>query len=242
AVDAALAPLLADLRASPRPTLIVVTADHGEGLGDHGEQSHGLFAYESTLRVPLIIAEASGSPKSPRTQSRSFFPNLEVSASEDARGGEASTTPARHVDVLPTILNAVGLPAAHDLPGRALLTAAERADASSPLPSYFEAMSATLNRGWAPLAGVIVDREKYIDLPAAERYDLASDPMERSNVAGRSPERDRTLAATLRGFNATAPAQRQAEDAETIARLRALGYVSGGAPARVRYTEADDPK
>src|SRR5262245_1267375 len=57
AVDAALAPLLDDLRASTRPTLVIVTADHGEALGDHGEQSHGLFAYESTLRVPLIIAE-----------------------------------------------------------------------------------------------------------------------------------------------------------------------------------------
>src|SRR5438094_5156431 len=60
ATDAALAPLLDDLRSSGRPTLVVVTGDHGEALGDHGEQSHGLFAYESTLRVPLIIAEISG--------------------------------------------------------------------------------------------------------------------------------------------------------------------------------------
>src|SRR5207247_1594383 len=57
AVDAALAQLLEDLRASPRPTLVVATGDHGEALGDHGEQSHGLFAYESTLRIPLIVAQ-----------------------------------------------------------------------------------------------------------------------------------------------------------------------------------------
>ena len=57
ATDAALAPLLDDLRAAPRPTLVIVTGDHGEALGDHGELSHGLFAYESTLRIPLIIAE-----------------------------------------------------------------------------------------------------------------------------------------------------------------------------------------
>ena len=55
ATDAALAPLLDDLRAATRPTLVIVTGDHGEGLGDHGELTHGLFAYEATLRIPLII-------------------------------------------------------------------------------------------------------------------------------------------------------------------------------------------
>src|SRR5207244_11621807 len=76
----------------------------------------------------------------------------------------------------------------------------------------------------------------------AERYDLVGDAGERTKLAGRSPERDRTLAGTLRGLNATAPGQRQAEDAAAAARLRALGYVSGNAPAKARYTEADDPK
>ncbi len=60
ATDAALAPLLDQLRASAQPTLVVVTGDHGEGLGDHGELTHGLFAYEATLRVPLIVAEIGG--------------------------------------------------------------------------------------------------------------------------------------------------------------------------------------
>ena len=59
ATDAALAPLLDDLRASTRPTLVIVTAITAKALGDHGEQSHGLFAYESTLRVPLIVAQVA---------------------------------------------------------------------------------------------------------------------------------------------------------------------------------------
>src|SRR6185503_12830858 len=84
ATDAALAPLFDDLRSGP-PTLVILTADHGEALGDHGEQAHGLFAYESTLRVPLIISELGGA------------------AGRD-RGGEVSSVPARHVDILPTIL------------------------------------------------------------------------------------------------------------------------------------------
>ena len=99
-----------------------------------------------------------------------------------------------------------------------------------------------LNRGWAPLTGVIVEREKYIDLPIVERYDLAADPAERSNLADRSPERDRALAAILRGFNPALPGQRVTEDPDAAARLRALGYTAGNAPVKARYTEADDPK
>src|SRR5206468_8093632 len=60
ATDAALAPLLDDVAAGQHPTLVVITGDHGEALGDHGEATHGLFAYESTLRIPLIIAELGG--------------------------------------------------------------------------------------------------------------------------------------------------------------------------------------
>jgi tetratricopeptide (TPR) repeat protein len=87
-----------------------------------------------------------------------------------------------------------------------------------------------------------VDRDKYIDLPIAERYDLAADAAEASNLHGKSPERDRALAAALSGFGPVLPGQRATEDADTAARLRALGYVSGTAPAKARYTEADDPK
>src|SRR5262249_30751740 len=64
ATDAALAPLLDDVRATDGSTLVIVTGDHGEALGDHGEQTHGLFAYESTLRVPLIISEIAGKVRS----------------------------------------------------------------------------------------------------------------------------------------------------------------------------------
>ncbi|MBW8866233.1 MAG: sulfatase-like hydrolase/transferase [Acidobacteria bacterium] len=225
AVDAALAPLFDDLRSASQRTLVVVTGDHGEALGDHGEVTHGLFAYESTLRVPLIIAEIGGS------------------SATDVAGvrPQPDRAPARHVDILPTILEAVGQPLPADLPGRSLLTAAERADVTA-RPSYFEAMSAMLNRGWAPLNGVLVDREKYIDVPIAERYDLAADPIEQVNLAGKAAGRDRTLAAVLRGFNAPPPGQRQTEDAEAVARLRALGYVSGTAAAKAHYTDADDPK
>ena len=222
ATDAALAPLVTDVTSSSRPTLVVVTGDHGEALGDHGEQTHGLFAYESTLRVPLIVAEiGGGSPARPVK--------------------EVSDVPVRHIDILPTLLDATSQPVPADLPGRTVLPASERR-AGSQRPSYFEAMSAMLNRGWAPLTGVLVEREKYIDLPIAERYDVGTDAGETSNLAGRAPDRDRTLAAALGGFHAPLPGQRRAETPETAAQLRALGYVTGGTPVKARYTDADDPK
>ncbi|HEX7139572.1 MAG TPA: tetratricopeptide repeat protein, partial [Vicinamibacterales bacterium] len=222
ATDAALAPLFDDVRAGGRPTLVLVTGDHGEALGDHGEASHGLFAYESTLRVPLIMTE--------------------VGSGGRADGGEVSGVAARHVDVLPSILDAAALPIPADLAGRSLLPAAERRGAGQPRVSYFEAMSGMLNRGWAPLAGVLVDRAKFIDLPLPERYDLAADEAETTNLIGRDPARDRTLARLLSGFAATSPTARLAEDAEAAARLRSLGYLSASPVAKQHFTEADDPK
>jgi tetratricopeptide (TPR) repeat protein len=103
-------------------------------------------------------------------------------------------------------------------------------------------MTAMLKRGWAPLSGVLVDREKYIDLPIDEFYDLASDPRESQNRAPRSSERVRALAARLSAFNATLPGDQRIENAEVRARLQSLGYVSGSAPRKARYTEEDDPK
>jgi len=225
ATDAALGPLLADVRAADRPSIVVVTGDHGEALGDHGEESHGLFAYESTLRIPLIVAELDARRGDARSAER----------------GEISHVPARHVDILPTLLEGAGQPVPGDLPGRSLLAAADRRG-SGPRQSYFEAMAAMLNRGWAPLSGVLADREKFIDLPIPERYDLASDPGETVNLAGRSPDRDRVLAAALGTFNAPLPGARRTETPETAAQLRALGYTSGSAPLKSHYTENDDPK
>ena len=233
ATDAALAPLLDDVRAAAAPTLVVVTGDHGEALGDHGELTHGLFAYEATLRIPLIVAEIGGAGGASAAGR---------SGGSGGAGGEVSSVSARHIDILPTILDAVGQPVPSGLPGRSLVPAPERVAGAPPRSSYFEAMSGMLNRGWAPLTGVLVDREKYIDLPIPERYEVGTDPKEQSNLVGRAPERDRTLVAALAGYRAPLPGARLAEDAEARARLRALGYTSGSAPAKARYTEANDPK
>jgi len=89
---------------------------------------------------------------------------------------------------------------------------------------------------------VLVNREKFIDLPLPELYDLAEDPAENTNLVDARAERRRVLEARLEAFGPIAPGRRQAEDAETAARLRALGYTSGSARPRKIYTEDDDPK
>ena len=222
--DAALGPLFARLTSLARPTLVVVTADHGESLGEHGELTHGLFAYESTLRVPLIVAEID-----PRR------------AGSPAKG-IVIADPVRHIDLLPTLLDAAAAPATGTLPGaslRGLIADGHGADR----PSYFEAMMATVTRGWAPLRGVVVARDKFIDLPASELYDLAADPRETKNLAGSNPPRAQVLLNTLKTFNMAPPGRAREETAETVERLRSLGYIGGGTAAvKETYTEADDPK
>jgi arylsulfatase A-like enzyme/Flp pilus assembly protein TadD len=220
--DHALGVLLDRIAALPRRTLVIVTADHGESLGEHGELTHGVFAYESVLRVPLIVAELGGG------------------ASES--GGRVITTPARHVDLLPTVLDTLGI--SDSTPGAGTsLRPVVNAGNGDDRPSYFESMTATIQRGWAPLRGVVVQGEKYIDLPIAELYDLRADPKEARNAAAVTPARVEVLLNTLRGFNMTAPGRPRQESAATIERLRSLGYIGGGSAAtREQYTEADDPK
>jgi tetratricopeptide (TPR) repeat protein len=220
-VDEALGPLLDLARRATRPTMIIVTADHGEGLGDHGEATHGVFAYESTLHVPLILAQVGG--------------DLPVRVDT-----LTSEVPVRHIDILPTITDLLGLPVPADLPGRTLLLAQQ--GEREPRPSYFEAMTAMLKRGWAPLRGIIVDRHKYIELPIEELYDLGADRREEHNRAAVAGARVRALTARLRELDASLPGEQTPENAEARARLQSLGYLSGSAPRKARYTEDDDPK
>jgi arylsulfatase A-like enzyme/tetratricopeptide (TPR) repeat protein len=221
--DAALAPLFDRLATLSRPTLVIITADHGESLGDHGELTHGIFAYESTLRVPLVIAQID--------PSRAAATPVTVDA------------PVRHVDILPTVLDWIGAPPDTTLHGTSLLGLANGNGRSADRPTYFEAMTANLSRGWAPLRGVIVNRDKYIDLPTQELYDLTTDSREARNGATSRHERTEVLLNTLRGFDVAPPAMPGEETSAVRDRLRALGYVGGSpAPPKEQYGDQDDPK
>jgi arylsulfatase A-like enzyme/Tfp pilus assembly protein PilF len=214
AVDYFLTPLLQPfLDGEERPALVVLTADHGEALGDHGELTHGLFAYEATLRVPLVL----------------WGPG--VKPGRDLRA-------ARHVDILPTVLEVTGIsrPTGYSMPGCSLL-----GEEDSISETYFEALSAHLNRGWAPLHGLLQGTKKFISLPIPELYDLEADPFEMENRV----REERRLAGELRDALPTEALKvppRATEDPAVAARLRSLGYLSGGAAPRAHFGPADDPK
>ncbi len=211
ATDSFLVPLLAPhLDGRERPALVVVTGDHGEALGDHGELTHGLFAYEATLKVPLVLWGSGVTP------------------GRDERA-------ARHIDILPTVLERVGVEPPRRLPGRSLLEPPAAVD------SYFESLSTALNRGWAPLRGLLRDHHKFIELPLPELYDLGSDPAEANNLVAPRTQ----LATELRQAlprESTWPPERGATTSEEEARLRSLGYAVGSVPPKSTYGPEDDPK
>jgi tetratricopeptide (TPR) repeat protein len=187
--------------------------------------THGIFAYEATLRVPLIVAEVAG-----------------TTGAGGRERGAVVDSPVRHVDIVPTVLELIAAPPDRGLPGRSLRDAMSARD-NGDRPTYFEAMTANLSRGWAPLRGVIAGRDKYIDLPVQELYELEQDAREERNLAAERHERTAVLLNALRGYD-VAPPDRPGEETPAVRdRLRALGYIGGSpAPARDRYTEEDDPK
>src|SRR2546423_4223985 len=226
--DAVLGKFIADLDAAHQldSTLIVIAGDHGESLGEHGERSHGVFAYDATLRVPWIIW------------------------ARDRIAPQAWGRVARLIDLAPTTLDLVGVAAPAQFDGRSIVTAIGSRDATAP-PAYFEAMDANLTRNWAPLTGIVNGDAKLIDLPVPELYDLRRDPQEATNLFAREGERARTLTALLRSTTAAfgaagADAQPAMLTADARQRLQALGYIASGAvttaPARRAFTDADDPK
>lgn len=215
--------LLDRLSTLPRKTLVIVTADHGESLGEHGEATHGLFAYEATLKVPLIIS------------------TIDPRATELPKG-VVITSPVRHVDLVPTMVTALGGKATDDLSGTPLQDVIAN-DAGGERPSYFEAMSGLLSRGWAPLRGVLSARAKFIDLPIAEYYDLASDPSELRNQAPQLTAQVTVARNTLGTFNAQLPSRPFTESAQVSEQLRSLGYAAPApSAAKTTFTDADDPK
>jgi arylsulfatase A-like enzyme/Flp pilus assembly protein TadD len=201
-------------------TLIILTGDHGESLGEHGESEHGYFAYNSTIWVPLIIAGPEINP---------------------ARVKEFVS----HVDIFPTVCEALGLEKPPDLAGASLAPLLKGRARKSP-PIYFEALDAHLNRGWAPLRGVIRDGKKYIDLPIPELYDLEKDFAERSNMAPgadlSSPKK--SLGEIMaRDYSPDSAGAGQMPSRETREKLRSLGYVATPmTPVKKSYGPEDDLK
>jgi arylsulfatase A-like enzyme len=220
-VDRELGRLLAgiDARFGPTGRLVAVTSDHGESLGEHGEQTHAYGIYDATQRIPLIFSGA-GLPS-----------------------GRVVETPVRLVDVAPTLLAAAAAAPLPGAGGRDLAPLFHSTEAAVGEPAYLETLATRLDYGWSPLLGLRTSELKYIRAPRPELYDLVRDPDELRNLAEERPERvaelDALLAARLAQERA-ASADVELSAAER-AGLRSLGYVvaDGGGPDR---GPAPDPK
>jgi arylsulfatase A-like enzyme len=185
-------------------TLVVVTGDHGESLGEHGEKTHGFLAYNSTLWIPLIIRAPGGEPRMIRQN-------------------------VAHVDLFPTVCDVLGIRLPAGLQGRSLVPLLNGKSLPEK-PIFFESLSPAANLGWAPITGFIDRSDKFIETPIPELFDLERDFAETENRAGRTPlaaYRD-TLRRIVQVLTSPSSAGAgRAMDAEAQAKLRSLGYLAG---------------
>ena len=208
-------------------TLTVLTADHGEALGEHGEAVHGFFLYQATLRVPLILRGPGIVP--------------------------AGRIPAavQSVDLFPTVLDLAGVAIPHSsrtLAGRTLAPAVRGLSSTlDEAPSFAESLTPRLHYGWSDLRSIREGRWKFILAPKPELYDLSSDPGELHNVIDAEPARARALRTGLdRHLAEDSPAAARKTSAvevpaDLVEKLGALGYVSGGSsPDRASGADPKD--
>lgn len=213
--DAAVGQLLDGLRVKKLldDTLVVVAADHGESLGEHGESTHGVFLYDATIRVPLVV-------KFPRGQAS----GLRVSA----RVGL--------VDVAPTILQAAGVPAPSAVQGLSLHDLATSAKPTD-RPAYSQTDYPSRAFGWSSLAAWRVDQFLFVEAPRRELYALDKDPSAARNIAGERTAVTGRIGDAMNAFRRETSDKARAADESKVdpdlaERLAALGYVSGGSAPR----------
>jgi arylsulfatase A-like enzyme/Tfp pilus assembly protein PilF len=213
-VDSAVGKVIAALVSSGAldRTVVMAIGDHGESLGEHGEDDHGMFLYEAVTRIPWITR----------------LPKSELAGTRIAEQ-------VRAVDLAPTILDLVGLQSPARLDGESVAPVMRGRARTDPPASYADAHFAQLHFGWSLLRSLRVGEWKYIDAPRAELYDLRTDRAERRNLvterANVAARMAAELAAIERGFGPGASAPPPQPDPETLARLRSLGYVGIAAPS-----------
>ncbi|MEM9553936.1 MAG: tetratricopeptide repeat protein [Acidobacteriota bacterium] len=204
---------------------VVVLGDHGESLGEHGEQTHAILAYEATLHVPFVLHVRPGPT------------------------GVRVAAPVSQVDLVPTLHELLGLDAAppSESLGRSLLPLIESPHAPHPaLPIYAETYLPYYTYGWAKLRTLRRGAMKYIDAPRPELYDLGRDPRELTDLHAERPHAAHDLRRDLDELLAVAgDSEREASldlDSESVAKLRSLGYLAVGSRPAPADGERTDPK
>lgn len=209
-----------------RPTLIVLTSDHGESLGDHGEPTHGMFVYNDTIHTPLILFDSTARDR-----------------------GIVVEEPVSLVDVMPSMLARLGLSLPYEIDGRGLPQSSDaRKRDSDHRPIYFETMMTFNTYGWSPLEGVVQGHDKLIVAPKPEFFDLEADPREANNIHEDGAPRVESLWTALEDLK-DAPSEcpsltvdEAPLDQQALAKLMALGYVGNVTSSDEIPDDLPDPK
>jgi choline-sulfatase len=188
-------------------TLLAVLSDHGESLGQHGEYSHGVFLYDSTLRIAFLMS-GPGLPAGLRVRQQ-----------------------ARTVDLLPTVLELMGARPPAGIQGVSLAPYLAGKNAATDI-SYAETLYPKINMGWAELRAIRTNRWKYILAPKPELYDLSQDPAETNNVIQSHAAEVEKFQAQLRAIvgKEAETVKTTPVDQRTLDQLKSLGYTSGFSP------------
>lgn len=211
-------------------TLVAIVADHGEGVaGPHDERSHGIFLYPDTLHIPFVFSTGKGKAEA----------LLGATGRSDAL--------VRQIDVMPTVLEWLGVASQSEFEGRSLAPLV-RGGSLSAVESYAETFFPLDGFGWSPLFAIESDAWKYIEAPREELYATQVDPLETRNLAGDETDAIEPMRAALAQLrdNATWPyptAGSRALGAADARRLGALGYATGGGASAIRdWSGLADPK
>ncbi len=211
-----------DRKSPPENTVVAVLSDHGESLGEHGEYTHGIFLYDSTLHIPLIL-RGPGVPAGTRVKQQ-----------------------VRSIDVMPTILALLGGQAPASCQGVSLIPALAGKPAATGV-SYAETLYPKMNMNWAELRALRTDRWKCIRAPKPELYDLVADPGEEHNLLEQNPQEYRNLEQQLKAIAGIKDGQAERIEANlmddrTVQQLKSLGYLSGGSREFKLTGQGIDPK
>jgi arylsulfatase A-like enzyme/Flp pilus assembly protein TadD len=207
-------------------TLIILSGDHGEGLGEHGEKTHGFFIYNSTLHVPLIVRVPGAKP-------------------------HAVSEPVTTADILPSLLEEISLPIPAQVQGTSFAAALEGKDSThaNARGLYAETFLPRLHFNWSELRGIQFERYTFIEAPKPELYDLEKDPKELQNLFDQkkavATELRSKLSALIRADTpSTELAEKMPLDPALLERLKALGYAgfSGGGDPSAKASTLPDPK
>jgi len=222
--DAVVGKIMADLESAKLvgSTLVAVVGDHGEGLGEHGEHTHSLLIYNSTIHVPMVLV-------CPR-----MIP-----------AGKTVAQLTRTIDLAPTILDYLGIPRSFGQ-GVSLRPLVEGKNLDREITAYSESLYASLNLGWSELRALEAGNDRFILAPHPELYDLTEDPAELENRIDANPTAgdrlERALASLMASMPESGADARREIDPQTAAMLQSLGYVSGSRTPQRDAASGVDPK